>query len=315
MHTPLGPGAEFDRIRLALARLGPQAVGVGDDCAFVPVGGEHLALSCDVSLEGTHFRAGWLAPDELGWRAAAAALSDLAAVAASPLGVLAGVALPLEWPEEQFAELMRGLGEAAAAVGAVVWGGDLVRGERLAVDVFAVGRLSGEPLRRRGARPGDGLWVTGRLGGPRAAVAAWVGGAEPEETARARFARPEPRIAEARWLKERGARALIDVSDGVLPDAGHLAAASGVQWTVELEALPLHPAIEGALEAVVSGEEYELLAALPPDFGSEQAQEFEALFGLPLTRVGWADPAGPEPLVRLVRGGVPVEAPPAFAHF
>lgn len=314
-HVPLGPGSEFDRIRLALARLGPRAVGAGDDCAFVPAGGEYLALSCDASVEGTHFRTGWLRPDELGWRAAAAALSDLAAVAATPVGVLVSVALPAEWPEEQFADLMEGVGEAVEAVGAVVWGGDLVRGERLAIGVFVVGRLVGEPVRRRGAMPGDGLWVTGKLGGPRAAVAAWSAGREPEATARARFARPEPRVAHALWLKEHGAKAMIDVSDGVLPDAAHLGAASGVSWTIALEALPLHPAIEEALEAVVSGEEYELLAALPPGFGPDQAREFEAVFGLPLTRVGWAEPAGLEPLVRLVRDGAAVEPPFAFAHF
>jgi thiamine-monophosphate kinase len=314
-HTPLGPGAEFDRIRLALERLGPRAAGAGDDCAFVRVGGEYLALSCDASVEGTHFQPGWLRAEELGWRAAAAALSDLAAVAATPLGVLVSVALPAEWPEEHFAGLMDGVGEAVEAVGALVWGGDVVRGERLAIGVFVAGRLAGEPVRRRGATPGDGLWVTGRLGGPGAAVAAWTAGREPEATARDRFARPEPRVQEARWLKEHGAKAMIDVSDGVLPDAAHLAAASGVRWTIALEALPLHPAIEGPLGAVVSGEEYELLVALPPDFGADQARQFEAAFGLPLTRVGWAEPAGPEPLVRLVQDGVAVEPPVAFAHF
>ena len=84
LHTSLGPGAEFDRIRLALARLGGAAAGVGDDCAFVEIGKERLALSCDLTLEGTHFKIGWLQPEEIGWRATAAALSDLAAVAAEP---------------------------------------------------------------------------------------------------------------------------------------------------------------------------------------------------------------------------------------
>src|SRR3990170_2593616 len=104
-HTPLGPGAEFDRIRRALARLGSKAVGGGDDCAFVEVGAERLALSCDLTIEDTHFRAGWLAPVELGWRAAAAALSDLAAVAARPLGVVARVAGPPGWAPGRFARL------------------------------------------------------------------------------------------------------------------------------------------------------------------------------------------------------------------
>ncbi len=312
-HTPLGPGAEFDRIRTALRRLGPQAVGAGDDCAFVDLGGERFALSCDLSLEGTHFRAGWLAPEELGWRATAAALSDLAAVAAEPLGVLVSVAIPTEWPEEHFGDLMQGVGDAAQSVGAVVWGGDLVRGERVAVDLFVVGRIGGEPLRRSGARVGDELWVTGALGGPFCAIAAWNAGAEPDATARARFAHPVPRIAEAQWLKQRGARAMIDLSDGLVADAGHLAAASGVGWAIDPDLVPLHPAVEVVDEALVSGEEYELLVALPAGAGSGLAETFRAAFHLSLTQVGVAEPAAG---VRVSRRGEPVMVlPPSFGHF
>ncbi len=311
-HTPLGPGAEFDRIRRALGRLGPKAVATGDDCAFVDLGGERLALSCDLSVEGTHFRAGWLAPEELGWRATAAALSDLAAVAARPLGLLVSVAVPAEWPEEHFADLMEGVGDAAQSVGAVVWGGDLVRGERVVVDLFVVGRLTGEPVRRSGARVGDELWVTGALGGPFCAIAAWNAGSEPEATARARFAHPIPRIAEALWLKQRGARAMIDLSDGLLGDAGHLAAASGVSVVVDPDLVPLHPAVEVADEALVSGEEYELLLALPPGSGASLAEPFRAAFNLPLTRVGVVEQGTG---VQLRRRSGPVSLPPPFTHF
>jgi thiamine-monophosphate kinase len=311
-HTPLGPGGEFDRIRRALRRLGGAAVGVGDDCAFVDVGAERLALSCDLTLEGTHFEAGWLQPVEIGWRAAAAALSDLAAVAAQPLGVLFSVAVPPDWPEEQFADLVGGAGEAARAVGAVVWGGDLVRGERVAVDVTVVGRLTGEPVRRSGAAVGDELWVTGALGGPFCAVAAWNARQEPEASARERFAHPVPRIAEGLWLKQHGARAMIDVSDGLVADAGHLAAASGVGWAIEPDHIPLHPAAEVVAEALVSGEEYELLVALPAGSGQPLAEAFRAQFRLPLTRVGTAQR---EPGVNVLRAGRPVELPPSFAHF
>lgn len=311
-HTTLGPGAEFDRIRQALARLGPKAAGAGDDCAFVEVGAERLALSCDLTIEGTHFRTGWLAPVELGWRATAAALSDLAAVAARPLGVLASVAVPAEWPEEHFTDLMEGAGDAARSVGAVVWGGDLVRADRAVVDVMVAGRLEGEPVRRSGARVGDELWVTGLLGGPFRAVAAWNAGMEPEETARARFAHPVPRVAEALWLKDRGARAMIDVSDGLVADAGHLAAASEVGWVIDPDLVPLHPAVEVVDEALVSGEEYELLVALPPGTGASVSDAFGASFDLPLTRVGVAEPGAG---VQVRRRGKPVKLPPSFLHF
>jgi thiamine-monophosphate kinase len=292
--------------------MGAHAVGTGDDCAFVTIGAERLALSCDLSIEGTHFRAGWLSPEELGWRCTAAALSDLAAVAARPLGLLASVAVPAEWPEEHFAELMAGVGAAASSVGAVVWGGDLVRGERVAVDQMVVGRLDGEPVRRSGARVGDELWVTGVLGGPFRAVAAWNAGSEPEESARARFARPVPRIAEALWLKERGARAMIDLSDGLVADAGHLAAASGAGVAIDPDLVPLHGAVEVADEALVSGEEYELLLALPAGTGAPLVEPFHAAFNLPLTRVGVVEQGTG---VQLRRRSGSVLLPQTFSHF
>jgi len=311
-HIALGPGEEFDRIRSIWGRLGGHAAGGGDDCAFVQIGGERLALSIDLSVEGTHFRLGWMSPLEVGWRATSAALSDLAAVAATPAGVLVSLAVPTEWPAEHVTDLMDGVGAAAGAVGAQVWGGDLARGERVTVDVCAIGRLAGAPLLRSGAQAGDELWVTGRLGGPFVALAAWNAGAEPDAMARERFARPVPRIAEAQWLRERGARALIDVSDGLVPDAGHLAAASGVGWTIDADAVPLHPSAETVDVALAGGEEYELLAAVPPGLSDADAAAFGARFGIPLTRVGRADQAEG---VRLVRDGKRVWVPETYRHF
>ncbi|HET7039249.1 MAG TPA: AIR synthase related protein, partial [Gemmatimonadales bacterium] len=170
---PLGPGGEFDRIRAIWGRLGRRAAGLGDDAALITLGGQRLALSCDLTLEERHFKLGWLEPEELGWRAGAAALSDLAAVAAEPRGVLATVGVPAERSGDFLVRLMDGLADAAAAVGAVVWGGDLVRSERVLVDVFVVG-LADRPVERRGATVGDGLYLTGRLGAPHAAVQAWL---------------------------------------------------------------------------------------------------------------------------------------------
>jgi thiamine-monophosphate kinase len=310
-HTPLGSGGEFDRIRAIWRRLGEQLSPAGDDCALVSVGGVPLAISTDVAVEGTHFRAGWLSPAELGWRATAAALSDLAAVAAEPAGVMVSLGVTPEWPEEMVAELMGGAGEAAASVGASVWGGDLVGSERLVIDVTVVGRAA-DPVHRKGAAPEDALWVTGALGAPAAALDAWSRGVEPDSQARERFARPGPRIAEARWLKQRGARAMIDLSDGLLGDAGHLAAASEVRAVIERELVPLHAAAGSPEQALVSGEEYELLAALPPSFAAEGALAFEQTHGLPLTRVGRVE-AGSG--VTLTANGAPVELPAGYQQF
>jgi thiamine-monophosphate kinase len=220
--------------------------------------------------------------------------------------------VPAEWPEEHFADLMGGVGAAASSVGAVVWGGDLVRGERVAVDLMVVGRLDGEPVRRSGAQAGDELWVTGMLGGPFCAVAAWNAGAQPEESARARFAHPVPRIAEALWLKAQGARAMIDLSDGLLADAGHLAVASAVGVVIDPDLVPLHPAAEVVDEALVSGEEYELLLALPAGAGGPLVEPFRAAFNLALTRVGVVEQGGE---VQLRRRSGPVRLPQPFTHF
>ncbi len=301
----LGPGAEFDLIRSLLerdaslrGRLGAEApgassvlVGPGDDCAVVHAPG--IALSIDLSIEDIHFRRDWLEPGEIGWRATAAALSDLAAVAAEPVGILVSLGLPRN-ADADAASVMGGVSEAAAAHGAVLLGGDVSRSPGpLVVDVVAVGRV-GAPILRSGVRPGDAICVTGQLGGAAAAVAAWQGGREPDPAARLAFARPRARLAEARWLAERGAlHAAIDLSDGLAGDAGHLASASNVRILLELADVPVHPAAgadrAGALGlALGGGEDYELCIAGPPATCAALAGEFGRTFGVPLTRVGEA---------------------------
>lgn len=310
-HAALGPGGEFDRIRAIWRRLGARMDGAGDDCAIVELGADRLAISTDLAVEGTHFRLGWLEAREVGWRAAAAALSDLAAVAAQPAGVLVSLGVPREWPGALVSEVMDGVGEVAASVGARVWGGDLVAAERVVVDMVVVGRVE-TPLLRSGAKPGDALWVTGALGGPAAALGAWLEGREPDRAARERFAAPVPRVREAAWLRDRGARAMIDLSDGLVADAGHLAAASGIGWEIDADRVPVHAAAADPGAALVSGEEFELLVALPADAGAGLAEAFVAAFGLPLTRIGRAA-AGAG--IRVVRDGRPVDVPRGFAHF
>ncbi|MCZ6917925.1 MAG: thiamine-phosphate kinase [Gemmatimonadetes bacterium] len=271
-------------VRALWGRIADRAAPSGDDCAFVDVGEARLAISGDLSIEGTHFRLGWLALHEIGWRAAAASLSDLAAVAATPVGIMVGIGISPEWPSDSAAEVMEGAAAAAAAVDAVVLGGDIVRSENLVLDVTAIGRLASDPVERRGARVGDALYVTGRLGGPAAALAAWEAGREPESSARERFAHPEPRIAQATWLRDQGVHAMVDLSDGLLADAQHLAAASSVRCALDLAAVPLHPAAESPERALAGGEEYELLVAAPE--GEAMPEAFGAAFDLPLTRVG-----------------------------
>jgi thiamine-monophosphate kinase len=276
--VPLGPGPEFDRVRAIARALGDRAARLGDDCAVLPGGPESICLSVDLSVEGIHFDRRWLEPVEIGWRAAAAALSDLAAVGASVDGVLVGVSASRSDPAELFVDLMRGVGDAVAAVGGQVLGGDLTGGDRLTVSVTVVGRAA-RPVTRAGARPGDGLWVSGALGGARAALVRWQAGGSPPAAARIRFARPEPRIALGRWLGDRGATAMVDLSDGLAGDARHLAAASGVHLEIDLSLIPVGAGVaevlgsgeDSAAFAARGGEDYELLVTLPDRFTPENA--------------------------------------------
>ncbi len=314
----LGPGEEFDLIRRVAARLGPSARGLGDDCATVPWPGGVLVLSSDMSIEGVHFQREWLQPVEIGWRAAAAAMSDLAAAGAQPIGVLASLGVPRN--EGGLTEdIMAGVGEACAAVGAVVLGGDLSRADAITIDVCAVGSAD-DPVGRGGARPGDSLWLTGQLGGARAALTMWQRHREPEAGARSAFARPEPRVGAGRWLAAHGARAMIDVSDGLAGDVGHIAARSGVRAIVSLDLLPLGPGVDEAAAlvgqhpavfAAAGGEDYQLLVAMPGDFPAAAANTFRAEHELALTEIGRIEQGAG---VELLLDGVPQRVA-GYDHF
>lgn len=292
-RVALGPGGEFDLIRRFLASDpapgGSVLVGPGDDAAVL-VGG--WVLSTDLSVEDVHFRRAWITDQEVGYRAAAAALSDLAAMAAEPVGVLVSMAIPPSGGVDAEA-VQRGVREAAGAVGATVLGGDLSRSPGpLFLDITVVGRAPA-PVLRAGARPGDEIWVTGELGGAGAAVALWNSGREPDPRLRAAFARPVPRVAAALELARAGvARAMVDLSDGLAGDAGHLAAAGRVRVVLETDLIPLHPALVGALSpaealeaALRGGEDYELCFAAAPGT-VESAGDLAARAGVRLTRVG-----------------------------
>ena len=316
LETPLGPGVEFDRIRALAAAWGQRARGLGDDCAFLEAGGERLALSVDLSVEGVHFRREWLAPAEIGYRAAAAALSDLAAVAAEPLALLLAVGLPAGEPEATLAAIGDGVADAAADAGATIVGGDTSRAPGIVIDCCVVGRAAA-PVFRRGARPGDVVVVTGALGGPLAALLEWRAGRPPPPAARERFARPAARHGAARFLAAHRAHAMIDVSDGLAGDLGHLLAASGVGATLAVDRLPVLPAAAKVAArageppwrlAARSGEEYELLAAVPPDAAVTVVAECP----VPVTVIGVIDA---EPGLRATERGAAVSLPGGFDHF
>jgi thiamine-monophosphate kinase len=280
-HLPLGPGAEIDAIRTLRAAWGPRARGIGDDGAVLDVpAGSKLVVSTDTAVEHVHFRREWLTPDEIGWRATMAALSDLAAMAAIPLGVVLALVVPRAWRAD-LEGIADGIGAAVGRYGVPIVGGDVTAGERLTLAITVLGHAR-RPLSRRGARPGDSVYLTGRLGGPGAALREWLAGREPSAEHRLRFARPEARIEAARWCAEQGATAMVDLSDGLLGDLGHLAKASGVRIVVEPEWIPTLSGVSIA-EAVKSGEEYEVLCT---GVGLPEGLMPSIPCELPLTRIG-----------------------------
>lgn len=293
---PYGAGAEFELIR-RLTDLGgdlpPEVrVGPGDDAAVLEGG---WVVSTDLSIEDVHFRRAWITDGEIGYRAATAALSDMAAMAAAPVALLVSIAAPRGGAVDIEA-VQAGVVEGAAAVGARVIGGDVSRSPGpLMIDVVALGRAS-MPVQRSGAEAGDHVWVTGALGASAAAVLAWDGGEEPPPPLRAAFARPAARVREARCLVEHEVvDAMIDLSDGLAGDVGHIAAASGVKITLELERIPIAPTVlerlgrDSALDlALRGGEDYELCFVTDP--GAVDAAHFLDRYDIVLTRVGVVTP-------------------------
>lgn len=304
-----GPGEEFRFIRRLIRRFGPLAMGIGDDAALVHVPRDNmLAISTDTAVENVHFRRDWLTLEEIGYRSTTAAISDLAAMGASGIGILVALATPPE-SRDGLGALGDGIARAAVAAGVKIVGGDTARSTVLSLTITAFGNTR-DALRRDAARAGHHVYVTGVLGGPGAAVRALIDGQQMLPAWRERFANPHARLREARWAAGRGARAAIDVSDGLLADAAHVAAASNVQITLDLERVPV---IEGVdpVAAVQSGEEYELLltSAIPID-----ADAFKARFGIPLTAIGSVSDG--EPRVVVMSHGKQFEIEPlGYDHF
>ncbi len=307
-HTPLGEGLEFDAIRRMLERWGPRARCIGDDGAVITsIGDRALVVSTDTSVENVHFRRNWLTAEEIGYRAAAAALSDLAAMAASPLAMLVALSVPESWRTE-LDSIADGIGRAAENAGAPIVGGDTTRGTELSLNFTVLG-TSRNILYRKSARAGDRIYVTGRLGGPLSALRELQAGRQPSPEFRARFAHPVPRIKEGAWIAEHGGTSAIDISDGLASELGHLAAASRLRFSVRLETIPVMDGVS-ALTAAASGEEYELLITSDGDMDTK---EFRNQFALDLTRIGTVVD-GPASVV-MTEAGQPIDLPGGYVHF
>jgi thiamine-monophosphate kinase len=263
------------RRRVKLAPGGETIVGIGDDCAvFRPRGAaQDLLFTTDLLIEDVHFRRATHTAREVGWKALARGLSDIAAMGGTPRFVLLSLAVA-PWCD---APWLRGFYEGLLALarkeGAVLAGGDLGHAAKLAVDVVVCGAVGrGKALLRSGARAGDRLYVSGRLGGSALGLAGHGG------AARKRHLRPEPRIALGRFLLRLGATAAMDLSDGLSLDLRRLCLES--KLAAEIAAPPLFPGAT-PVQALHGGEDYELLFAVPPAMRVPPSYQ-----RLPLTQIG-----------------------------
>ncbi len=237
----VGEAGEFGLIARLIARLGSGGgalLGPGDDAAVLETPDGRVVATTDLLLEGGHFRRDWSTGYDIGRKAAAQSLADVAAMGAIPTALLVGLGCPSDTPLAWIDELTDGLRDETCSVGAAVVGGDIVRGERVTLAVSALGDLQGrDPVTRAGARPGDVVAVCGRLGWAAAGLAVLGKGFRSPRAVVEAHRRPEPPYAEGPHAADSGATAMIDVSDGLVQDLGHLATASGVAIGIRRAAL------------------------------------------------------------------------------
>lgn len=278
MSGTVGDLGEVDLVEAVVARLGTTPavlLGPGDDAAVVAAADGRVVLTTDVLVEGRHFKRDWSSATDVGVRAAAANLADVAAMGAVPTALLVGLVVPADLPSQWVLELADGLGEEAARAGAAVAGGDLVRGDLVTIAVTALGSLEGrDPVTRSGARPGDLVAVAGRLGWAAAGFAVLSRGFRSPRSLTDAHRRPVPPYDEGPRAALLGATAMVDVSDGLVADLRHLATASGVSIRLSSEAFHVPQEFHDTARALsadplqwllAGGDDHALAATFPPD--------------------------------------------------
>ena len=280
----------LDAIRRVFSGAGPEVVvGPGDDAAVVSLGSGEQVLTTDAMVEGVHFRTDLTTPRDLGYKAIAVNVSDMAAMAASPRFALCALTLSTAIDAAWVVELAGGMRECCDEFALSLVGGNLSRGDEVSIVVTVTGEVvPGRAVRRDGARPGDRVVVTGSLGGSAAGlrVASQRSWSDDERDALRRYMRPTPRVGEAGVLVSHGVTSMMDISDGLALDLSRLCRASRIGARIELARIPTHPAATPG-EALGGGEDYELLATLPdPDAVGDARSELRQAFGVSLSDIG-----------------------------
>jgi thiamine-monophosphate kinase len=273
----IADAGEFGFIERVTARLaaGPTCLlGPGDDAAVVAASDNRVVVSTDVLVDGRHFRRDWSGPVDVGHRAAGANLADIAAMGAVPTAIVVGLGAPPDLPVEWAERLADGLAAECALVGASVVGGDTVASPTLTIAVTALGDLRGlVPVTRSGAKPGDVVALAGRVGWAAAGYTVLSRGFRSPGTLVEAFRRPKPPYPAGPAAARLGATAMLDVSDGLVADLGHLAAASGVAIDVRRSAFELPGPMRDAATALgvnpyqwvlAGGDDHALVATFPP---------------------------------------------------
>ena len=271
--SQLGEFELINRFTDGLIMPGAISIGPGDDAAcFIPDGS--CVVSTDMFVEGVHFRLNWCEPDDVGHKAVAAAVADIEAMGASPLGITVSLGVPRDTELAWLDKFNEGLRAEFARAGAMLIGGDIVQAPVVVVSVTAVGETPLEPVQRIGAEPGELVAFAGRLGWAAAGLAALGRGFRSPKAVVDAYRRPEVPYGQGREAALAGATAMIDVSDGLLADLGHIASLSGVAINLDADAFEVPEPVNAVglalgvdpLTYVLSGgEDHALVATFDPD--------------------------------------------------
>ncbi len=273
----IGEFGLIDRIRELVPEASGHGIGVGDDAAVLDIGGR-LVASVDSLIEGRHFKPDWASGEDIGHRAAAASLADIAAMGAKPRALLVALGLPLATPVQWVLDLVTGMVDEAAEVDTDVVGGDISRSDAIMISVTALGEAQ-DVVTRGGAQPGDVVAIAGRQGWAAAGLTVLSRGFRSPRALVNAYQRPHPPYASGPAAAAAGATAMIDVSDGLLADVRHLARASGVLIDLDSELVPVADQLLETASAfnvdpltwvLAGGDDHALVATFPGDAGLPQ---------------------------------------------